>query len=319
MEVEQKHTTPHAKKLAIVTMSYRDDFEECGLLVKSIDIFVGNEILHYIVVNDEDFRLFQAYNYGQHRILKKSTILPKYLVRLPFKIFGHNFWISPFTIPVRGWIVQQICKLGIFEVINKDIDAVLNVDSESVFCRPFDINSFLSNGKFPLFMINSNEYHHDHYVKSTKRLLRIDKDITVALQYSYIVGGGECFTRKNLTSLLKRIGAKQIFRSWKMRLCNTYRFSEYNLYGIYVNTFLDEEDHYLAHIVHNKDRPFPLINIMTSSTDFENKIKEFMSNGKALGLWMQKHKRNKKTGGYLSFGKRKEIIQKFGNFINREQ
>lgn len=59
------------KKLAIVTQSYKADFDECGLLCKSIDKFVPGDILHYIFVNDEDYTQFLVYDYGQHCVLKK--------------------------------------------------------------------------------------------------------------------------------------------------------------------------------------------------------------------------------------------------------
>lgn len=103
-------------KIAIVTQSYKNDFNECRLLCESIDRF-AKQLDHFIFVNDEDWGLFKALDYGNHHIFKKSVILPCYLVRVPFKILGHHFHVSPFTIPVREWIIQQICKLGAFEVL----------------------------------------------------------------------------------------------------------------------------------------------------------------------------------------------------------
>jgi hypothetical protein len=299
------------KKLAIVTMSFKDDFKECGLLCKSIDIFVGNEIIHYIIVNDEDYKLFQAYNYGQHTIRKISEILPKWLIRFPFKIAGHRFHVSPFTYPVRGWIIQQICKLGVFEIIDKDIDAVLNLDSESVFMRSFNYDYFVKNENYIMFKLK--EIQLDSVDKgfciAAKRLLQTDKDISSLSQHSYI-NEGVCFERKNLTELLNLIASNNVFGSWKMALCNTYRFSEYFLYGIYVDAILGGRNHFF-----DDKRIFPHLSIKEYNERklFENKVKEVMQDDNVIGLWLQKTLRKKNSQNYLEFDAKKQIIESFWN------
>lgn len=116
------------QKVAIVTQSYKNDYKECKLLCESIDIF-ASDIDHFIFVNDEDYKLFQTLNYGHHKVHKKGEILPWYMIRIPWKMLGHHFHVSVLTIPVREWIIQQICKLGVFEVIGDEYDAVFNIDS----------------------------------------------------------------------------------------------------------------------------------------------------------------------------------------------
>jgi len=297
------------KKLAIVTMSFKDDFKECGLLCKSIDIFVSKEIIHYIIVNDEDYKLFQAYNYKQHVIRKKSEILPKWLIRFPFKIAGHRFHISPFTYPVRGWIIQQICKLGVFEIIDKDIDAVLNLDSESVFMRPFDYDHFVKGENYVMFKLKESQLApaDKEFCIAAKRLLRMDNDILSLQQYSYI-NELVCFERKNLTELLKLIASNNIFGSWRMALCNTYRFSEYYLYGIYVNAILGGRNHFF-----DDKRIFPHLSIKeyNERESFENKVKDIMQDDKIIGLWLQKTLRKKNSQHYLDFDTKKQVIESF--------
>jgi hypothetical protein len=297
------------KKLAIVTMSFKDDFKECGLLCESIDIFVGNDIIHYIIVNDEDYKLFQAYNYGQHTIRKISEILPKWLIRFPFKIAGHRFHISPFTYPVRGWIIQQICKLGVFEIIGKDIDAVLNLDSESVFMRPFNYDYFVKNEKYIMFRLKEIELSpvDKGFCIVAKHLLRTDKDISSISQHSYI-NELVCFERKNLTELLQLIASNNLFGSWKMALCNTYRFSEYFLYGIYVNDILGGRNHFF-----DDKRIFPHLSIKEYNDEksFENKVREVMQDDKIIGLWLQKTLRKRYSENYLEFDTKKKIIKNY--------
>jgi len=297
------------KKLAIVTMSFKDDFKECGLLCKSIDIFVSDKIIHYIIVNDEDCKLFQAYNYGQHAIRKISEILPKWLIRFPFKIAGHRFHISPFTYPVRGWIIQQICKLGVFEIIDKDIDAVLNLDSESVFMRPFDYDRFVKGENYVMFKLKETMLSHvdKEFCIAAKRLLRATNDISSLSQHSYI-NEGVCFERKNLTELLNLIASNNIFGSWRMALCNTYRFSEYYLYGIYVNAILGGRNHFF-----DDKRIFPHLSIAeyNERKSFENKVREVMQDDKIMGLWLQKTLRKKNSQYYLEFDAKKQVIESF--------
>lgn len=133
------------QKIALVTQSYRDDFEECRLLCESIDRF-ARDMMHFIFVNDEDEKMFRPLEYGNHKVLKKGTIMPWYFFRLPFKFKGHRFKISPLSLPVRGWIEQQICKLGIFDIIGKEYDAVLNIDSECVLMKPLVVERYILNG-----------------------------------------------------------------------------------------------------------------------------------------------------------------------------
>lgn len=108
------------KKLAFITQSYKNDYKECALLCESMDRFLPKEIDHFIFVNDEDYDLFLSLHNEHHIVYKKSTILPWWLIRCPFKVLGHHYHISPITIPVREWIIQQICKLGVFEVIGNE-------------------------------------------------------------------------------------------------------------------------------------------------------------------------------------------------------
>jgi len=73
------------------------------------------------------------------------------MVRIPFRILGHHFRISPFTIPVREWIIQQIVKLSVWEVIDSSYEIFFNVDSETVFMKPFSLDSFLKEGRLGIF------------------------------------------------------------------------------------------------------------------------------------------------------------------------
>lgn len=297
-------------KLAIITQSYKNDFNECRLLCESIDRFAP-EMDHYIFVNDEDTRMFASLNYKKHVVYKKSTILPWFLIRVPFKIMGHHFHISPLTIPVREWIIQQICKLGVFEVIGNKYDAVFNIDSETVFMKPLDISQWEKDGKYMMYrVVNVNEPSHDEYCKAAEKLLGLDGHLNEIIKYNYM-NTPVCFVKENIELLLSKIKKYSIWHDWKIALCNTYRFSEYYTYGIFTDKVLHMKNHFLIN-----NHFFPQIDISecNSLEDFKNKMINSLKDPQAMGLWLQKKDRKLLADKYLDFSQiNKEIHQYWEN------
>lgn len=299
-------------KIAVITQSYKNDYKECKLLCESMDRFASN-MDHFVFVNDEDIELFQSLKYGKHHVLKKSTILPWYMIRVPWEIMGHHFHVSPFTIPVREWIIQQICKLGVFEVIGNDYDAVFNIDSETVFMKPFDVSKWMKDGKYIMYRVkNINEPSHDDYCHAAKKLLGLNENWHDISYYNYM-NTPVCFVRENTEKLLNCIKKSSSFKSWKLALCNTYRFSEYYTYGIYTDKVLGLENHFLIdyHL-------FPQIDISECSNvdDFKKKMDTSLANDNAMGLWLQKKDRKLLADKYLDFGMIDNEIKDYWDGIN---
>lgn len=297
------------KKIAIVTQSYKNDFDECKLLCESIDRFAP-EIDHFIFVNNEDYKLFQELHYGRHKVHKKGEILPWYLVRLPFKIAGHHFHISPVTIPVREWIIQQICKLGVFEVIGDDYDATFNIDSETVLMKPLDLNKWINTaGEFMLFRnINDDEPSKEDYYAAAKKLLRIpDADFSAVSKWNYM-NTPVCFERENLKNLLNALGRTVLFGGWKRALCNTYRFSEYYTYGAYADFYLKQRNHFITDV-----HFFPQIDMgwCKNMEEFNERMIYLLDDQNATGLWLQKGARKSCSKKYLSFQEIRKSIHAY--------
>ena len=294
-------------KVAIVTQSYKNDFRECVLLCESIDRFASS-VDHYIFVNDEDEEMFRCLHYGKHRVLKKSLVLPWFLVRVPIKMMGHFFYVSPITIPVREWIVQQICKLGIFEAIGDDYEAVFNIDSETVFMKPFDLNMWRKNGKYILYRVkNECEPSHEDYCHAAKKLLNLGGSYDDISRYNYM-NTPVCFVRDNTEKLLREIAKNYWMHDWKLALCNTYRFSEYYTYGMYTDRVLNMQNHFVVgyHV-------FPQIDISEcESVDrFKDGIKEVLQDKHAVGLWLQKKSRKRLSDKYLDFQILSDTVKEF--------
>lgn len=276
-------------KCAIVTMSYKEDYEECLLLCESIERFVPNEIPHYIFVNDEDIELFNHLNRGRRIILPKSAVLPQFLFRIPFKILGHHFHVSPVSIPVREWIIQQIVKLSVWEVIDPQFNIYLNIDSENVFMKPFDMESILSNQRLGVFR---EEYKEEctgpqlQFCASAKKLLGLQEPIEKLIVNNYmasLVG----FERNTLIDMCEEIGKRHWSHNYKIALMNTYRFSEYFLYAIYVHFKKDPmlKTHFVL-----RNALFPMLkyNSLSSKEDINEKTKELLSKDCTYGIFYQK-------------------------------
>ncbi len=296
-------------KLAIVTQSYRGDLTECELLCESIDRFVDRDIPHYIFVNDEDYQLFKISNItDRHVIRRKSEILPKYWLNFPFIILGHKYFITPLTIPVREWIIQQICKLGVFGTIDASIEAVMNIDSETVFMRPFRMEDIYKadTKEFVFFKEPFREEPcHYQYCEIAKKLCNLKPDTATLSRYCYMTHP-VVFVRNNLQRLLDRI-RKGSWRGWKDRLGNTYRFSEYYLYGLFTDYELKMEHHYLT-----EKHLFPLVDIgqLPSKEKLKERINDIMSDKDILGVWLQKAHRNDNPS-YIPHNEIEETIHEY--------
>ena len=298
-----------AKKIAFVTQSYKNDFFECKLLCESLDRFAP-EYDHFIFVNDEDFKLFKSLKYGRHYIFKKSRILPWYLFRLPIKLAGHYFHVSPFTIPVREWIIQQICKLGVFEVVGAEYGAVFNIDSETVVMKPFEIGKMINDsGKYMLFRDSKEDEpsKKDYYVTVKKFLSISDADMPCISKWNYM-NTPVCFERENLKALLKEIDKNTFFGGWKRVLCNTYRFSEYYTYGVFADFCLKQKNHFLTDV-----HFFPQIDMRWCKNldEFNNMMEEKLADTNALGLWLQKGARKSDSDEYLNMKDVRDLIYSY--------
>lgn len=281
-------------KFAIVTQSYSKDIRECELLCESMDRFAGPDVPHYIIVNDEDYDLFRSNPaFARRHIHRKKELMPFYMMRLPFPLLGHHYLVSPFTIPVREWIVQQICKLAVFELMPPEIEAVVNIDSECVFLHPFglsDISRTAPDGSREWMLykrIFEDEPCHDQYCRVARSLMPLPSGPEPD-SFCYMAQP-TIFVRRNLKQLLKQIASHSLTGSWKHKLCNTYRFSEYYLYGLFCDHVLHLSGHYL-----HDTRPFPVAHIekFADTDSLRKTLTEKIRQPEIFGVCLQKGKRS---------------------------
>ncbi|MFK5986012.1 MAG: DUF6492 family protein [Pseudomonadota bacterium] len=227
--------------ISLITPSFAPDFERCKLLCESVDKFVSNYKKHIIIVDRCDYELFKSLENSKTEIVIKEDILPKWLKKIPY---AKKWWFSFKTIPVRGWIIQQIVKLSVAEFV--DADVYIFADSDMVFIRPFDVNSVIKNDQLRLCSMPRKE---EDYIDSRKQIwhkyaaIITGMDNSIALNRDYI-SQLVCWRRDTLNKLTQHLEQKHN-KSWKEMLANSLDFSEYILYGIYAEHLLAENSgHY---------------------------------------------------------------------------
>lgn len=232
---------------AIITPSYEPDFERCQILSRSIERFVPRNVTHYIIVDKRDLKLFKQIKTPNTEIVTKEELLSSlakfYKLQIPFS--DKNIWVSLRTLPIRGWIIQQITKLAIGQHVQQDV--LIFVDSDAVFVRPFDCESFVQNDQVRLFRIpnfisEENERHRKWY-EVAARLLDIPMIGFPAPGY---VGQVVSWRRDNVLKLYKELEDRS-GRSWFEAVANSRYLSEYVLYGVFVEQVLkDRSGHYFT-------------------------------------------------------------------------
>jgi len=212
------------------------------------------------------------------------------MLRIPFRILGHHFHISPFTIPVREWIIQQIVKLSVWEVIDAGYEIFLNVDSENVFMKPFSLDSVLKEERLGVFRQKYTGRFLQSYTQffsSGKKLLGLNESIEDLLTYDYM-GSVIGFRRNTLVTLCHEIARRHWSHDYKIALMNTYRFSEYFLYALFVHY---KNDSALQEHFNLQNNIFP----MCKYSDFQSRealserIGELLSNDYTIGVFFQKN------------------------------
>lgn len=130
-------------RVALVTSSYRGDFDRCRLLCDSIDRFVSGHAVHLILVAQRDLALFRALEGPMRRIVCESEILPTWLRPVPV-VLGRprrSLWVTPFGPPLRGWHVQQLRRIAMAAALDEDV--LVSLDSDVLFVRPFRVDSMI--------------------------------------------------------------------------------------------------------------------------------------------------------------------------------
>jgi hypothetical protein len=226
--------------VAFVTPSYRLDRDRCALLSRSLEACAPS-VEHWIVVDRGDLPLFRSLQNNRTNVVAKEEVLPLWVRRLDTLKIGlrSNVWIQGRGVPIRGWLLQQLIKLAVAEVLTADV--LVHADSDVVFVRPFSISSVVDrNGQVRLYelpdAIDEGLPHHVTWHRSAEKLLGIDP---AEFPMPNFISSLVPWRRANAVALLEHI-QRITGRHWLTALAAAWHVSEYTLYGRFAQDVLGE-------------------------------------------------------------------------------
>ncbi|GAA3279597.1 DUF6492 family protein [Paenarthrobacter aurescens] len=218
--------------LAVVTPSYLPDRELCSDLNRSVLEMTEPDVVHHIIVPDQDFPAFSGLRGPRTEVHVAREFLPRSFVKAP----GLNVWINaahPWP-PIRGWIAQQIIKLAV--VSRLDVDGALLLDSDSILIRQTSLDTFRKNGRIALYRapdaVDDTLPRHRLWHVTARRLLGLDPPPTCELA-DYVCW--PCLWEPpSVRTMLQHI-QNVTGRHWSTAIGAHLHFSEMMLYGLYVD------------------------------------------------------------------------------------
>lgn len=237
-------TTPFTATL--ITCSFRGDFEICRTLCDSVTRFVPDTIEHWLIVPDSDEAIFKPLATSQCKIISESSVMKRWFLKMPMPpprwrrllhLPRRDIYLTPFSLPVRGWIVQQIRKIAATIAAKSDI--VVHADSDAAFIRPLTLERLIHRGQIHLF----RDPHrvdlapHRSWQQAAGKLLGLPPSDYYGAEYiePFVV-----WDRAVVLGMINRI-ENISRRNWMISLARTPHFSEYVLYGVYADRVLGLE------------------------------------------------------------------------------
>jgi Family of unknown function (DUF6492) len=226
---------------AVITPSYKGDFERCKLLCKSLDAFVTGEWHHYIVVETVDLELFAALQGPRRTIVHMESILPKWMYHLKSVKFLSNrsIWFAWRTGFMVGWQIQQIVKFEMAFRVKED--GLLYCDSDVFFVRPFDVNSMNVDGAFRFYGSATAEPRETasnaHYMVAASKQLGLGADPFPCRDYVDNLVTWHAPTARAACARMTEVSGKD----WRVSLGRHFVISEYAIYGMYVDRLAQDQ------------------------------------------------------------------------------
>lgn len=227
----------------LVTCSFSGDLDVCRLLCESVDRFVSPAVAHRLYVPAKDAPLFADLASPRRIVATQESLLPSWFWRAPlppqpwrarFGLPRRDVYLTPFSLPVRGWIAQQIMKLAATEAAGAEI--VVHVDSDNAFIRPFGVERLVRDGRVRLYrepeMVAMPSHRLWH--AAAGRLLGLPPADFYGAEY---IDQLVVWRRSTLLRLLARI-AQTSGTDWRVTLARTPHFAEYILYGVFADRAL---------------------------------------------------------------------------------
>lgn len=229
-----------AERLALVTCSMARDRDLFALLARSVDAHIPADIPHRVVVPASDMAVFRAFGSPRREIIAQEDVLPFRTVKIPnlpralgalAGSFRRPFYVDRKLRMIRGWILQQILKIEMSRLAPED--AVIHVDSDVFFFRPMTAANVFHDGRPAFFAADgqSGNPRHGEWVQAAARVL--GASVPADHRPHYIEN---CVTWSTavLRDLVGHVENRHS-RPWHQVLLAERSFSEYYLYGLYLD------------------------------------------------------------------------------------
>jgi hypothetical protein len=229
--------------ISLVTPTYWRDRDFCALLCESVDRHLTSYVKHYLIVADDELRLFKQFNGTRRVVVPTSHVLPSWLKPLPrFVRKNRGYWWSLRTAPISDWHVERILKIAAGSGFPEERCCIL--DTDVVFFRRFDLSPLQRPKPTPLFMnacdVTVDARPRASWVRSTHRLLGLAEPQFPAPDF---IGDIITWDRTTVRAMVERIESVTGME-WTEALCRVRDFSEYMLYGFFVqNSHRHRADH----------------------------------------------------------------------------
>jgi hypothetical protein len=221
--------------IAVVTPTFLPDLGRCELLAESMDRKVP-DVPHYLIVDRRDRPAFSHLQSGRRRLIESEDILGNWIRRVPGR---KGYWLSLKAPPVRGWILQQILKIGVIDAVAER--TLVFCDSDTAFFRSFCREDLLVDGKIGLLDVAFANESSRRWTATARRLLGLPALDGVNRSH---VGNMICWNREIIMAMRQQIEIGTGL-NWQVALARTLSFSEYMIYGVFVREALgyDHVDH----------------------------------------------------------------------------
>jgi Family of unknown function (DUF6492) len=217
-------------QLVVVTPTYAPDLDLFSDLHNSVLRWFPTRVRHLVVVNDSDVALFRRFEGPRCLVVGVGDVLPRSVRALPVG----KLWVNlrrPVP-PLRGWIVQQLVKLAVAELVPESV--VVMADSDLVFIRPITVDTFVSGGRVRLYRkdagIDDSLPRHVRWHAVARQLLGLPPPPAPPLP-DY-VSSLNIWDREVVRRTLRRI-EDVTGRRWLDAIGDELHFSEWTLYGVF--------------------------------------------------------------------------------------
>ncbi len=236
-------TITGAHDVSLLTVSYRGDLGLARELCRSVDRYLDPAIEHLLVVSRVDAALFEPLRSDRRRIVIVDDVLPPGYRRIPapqeIRIGRlhrriREMWLTPAGL-ARGWIVQQIVKLAAPSYCDREV--IVFADSDIELTSAFGGDRLVFGGQARLYRVPGATADSDDHVRWHRvaaQMLGMEPDGYLGSDYI----GNLITWRRSVLLLLQEAIARNTGRRWDKAVASRSAFSEYILYGVFVEHVL---------------------------------------------------------------------------------